>query len=757
MHSSIFVCAGVAQDRVWHRHPHGCGRVCLAIVAALLAFGGSAHGQSLANVPGVVVDYRTNASRTYFFSDPEIVVLPNGDYVASHALAGSLSNSGVSGTTSVFRSSDKGATWSSLGDLPNMLRGSLFVSGSALYLIGANKDTSGNNTQIRKSLDNGTTWTTPSGTTSGLFSSVGGPGTPTNPVVYDGRIWCGFTTSVYSAPVGSDLLNQANWTRSNAPPWNDYFGVSSPLWFEGQVMASPATGVVIMPKVRPETPPVNFTAKPPYAAVINVTSPTTTTFDPATGFVPFAGGEKKFGASHDPVSGKFYALSNPVLSLYESTTVPELVRNTGAILSSKDLYHWDVEKIFLYTSNVTQEAFQYFQFDYDGNDMVVASRTAFNIGGTMDRGHDSNLLTVHKIQNFRTAAPDQLLVADTANNQVLRYEATQYQNAPLGSFTLGTSFSGAALDKPTDLAQAANGDVYVREQGGRILRFDALGNFISTVSSAPVAFQGTQLSSIVQPASGERAWTLVGSGSWSDIRNWYYWGRPDTNEEIANFGSAALTSSTVSISEAVTMKGLRFRNDQTYTLSGSGAITIASASGTGTIAVERGAHVANVALTIGTNAVATAAAGTSLAFKQAIDLNGKELRVTGAGLLSADGLFDMHGGTLVLDGLSPFTFGATSTPTLDGVLRLDPDPSLTLTPGRTFDLLDGTAVLSGRQFQSVILPTLSGGMSWDTTSLYSTGVVIVVPEPGTGALVAAMGVIVGLGSWLRRSRRSLRE
>jgi hypothetical protein len=57
----------------------------------------------------------------------------------------------------------------------------------------------------------------------------------------------------------------------------------------------------------------------------------------------------------------------------------------------------------------------------------------------------------------------------------------------------------------------------------------------------------------------------------------------------------------------------------------------------------------------------------------------------------------------------------------------------------------------------VILPTLSGGMSWDTTSLYSTGVVIVVPEPGTGALVAAMGVIVGLGSWLRRSRRSLRE
>ena len=745
---------------VLRSHPGIVWRLCLIVGLAAPAGETLAQTANLSGVPGVVLDYRLSATRRYFFSDPEIVVLPNGDYVASHALAGVDSNSGTSGTTSLFRSSDKGATWSSLGSLPNMLRGSLFVSGSALYLIGANKDTSGNNTQIRKSLDNGSTWTTPTGTATGLFSSVGGPGTPTNPVVYGGRIWAGFTTSVYSAPVGADLLDQANWTRSDAPPWNDYFGVSGtdPLWFEGQVMASSATGVVIMSKLRPESPTSShYTAKPPYAAVINVTSPTTTTFDLATGFVPLPGGEKKFGGSYDPVSGKFYVLSNPVLAMYESGTAPELVRNTGAMLSSKDLTHWDVEKIFLYTSDVYQEGFQYFQFDYDGDDMVVASRTAFNIGGTMDRGHDSNLLSVHKIQNFRTAAPDQLLVADTANNQVLRYEATQYQNAPLGSFALGTTFSGAALDKPTDLAQAANGDVYVREQAGRILRFDALGNFISTVSSAPVAFEGTQLSSIGQPASGERVWTQAGSGNWNDIRNWYYWGRPDTKEEVANFGSAALTSSTVAINEAVTMKGVRFRSDQTYTLSGSGAITIASASGTGTIAVDRGAHVASVDLTLGTNAVATAAAGAALAFKQAFDLNGNELRVSGAGLVSADGRFDMHGGTLVLDGLSPFAFGATSTPTLDGVLRFEPDASLALTAGRTFDLLDGMAALSGRQFQSVILPTLSGGLSWDTTSLYSTGIVAVVPKSGTATLVAAMGVIVSIGYWLRSFRRNVRR
>ena len=179
---------GSGNHRVPRPHLRIVRHLCLTVAMAVVAGEILAQTANLSGVPGEVVNYQLNATRRYFFSDPEIVVLPNGDYVASHALAGRDSNSGTSGTTSLFRSSDKGATWSSLGSLSNMLRGSLFVSGSALYLIGANKDTAGNNTQIRKSLDNGSTWTTPTGTTTGLFSSVGGPGTPTNPVVYGGRI-----------------------------------------------------------------------------------------------------------------------------------------------------------------------------------------------------------------------------------------------------------------------------------------------------------------------------------------------------------------------------------------------------------------------------------------------------------------------------------------------------------------------------------------------------------------------------------------
>ena len=79
-------------------------------------------------------------------------------------------------------------------------------------------------------------------------------------------------------------------------------------------------------------------------------------------------------------------------------------------------------------------------------------------------------------------------------------------------------------------------------------------------------------------------------------------------------------------------------------------------------------------------------------------------------------------------------------------------PAGTLAAGRSFDLLDGTAYLSGQQFQSVILPPLSGGMTWDTTSLYSTGAVIVVPEPGGASLVGLLGLMLYVGHRVRRER-----
>jgi hypothetical protein len=57
--------------------------------------------------------------------------------------------------------------------------------------------------------------------------------------------------------------------------------------------------------------------------------------------------------------------------------------------------------------------------------------------------------------------------------------------------------------------------------------------------------------------------------------------------------------------------------------------------------------------------------------------------------------------------------------------------------GDSFELFDGPT--SG-SFSEVSLPALANGLSWDTDNLYTAGVVSVVPEPSTLAILGA-GVV----------------
>ncbi len=506
-------------------------------------------------MPGFKISYQASPSawdillgNDIYICDNDIVVLSNGNYIASHAYFGDGSTSDSAAITKVFRSTDKGTNWTQVAQFQPLWRASLCVRSGALYIMGPEYNGGSYNT-IRKSTDNGTTWTTPSDANSGKFESIGFAatmGTPNNPLVFSNRLYYGgggrstiFTTNM------ANLLVTTDWKQSSSistfSTWQ--VGLAGTLGTryigEGQIVASPEQGVAVLSKV------VGY----PYTAVIRCddTVGNVVRFGPDNDFAAMPGAEKKFGAMYDTVSGKFYVLSNPVLPAHANDPTwgdtPELIRNTAAVLSSRDLHNWEVEKIFLYSPNIDYEAWQYLQFDFDGNDMVVASRTAFDVGDTYKppRGHDSNLLTFHRIPNFRTHVRDHYLFADTTHNQVLRYERTQHADAPLGKFTLG-----ASLAVPKDLAQDANGDVYIRENGGRILRFDAMGNFIAIVGSSPVGFTTPQLS-IVQPPAGERSWIKSGSGNWGDLLNWYYWGRPDTTTEIATFGSAATNATTVTI------------------------------------------------------------------------------------------------------------------------------------------------------------------------------------------------------------------
>ncbi len=373
----------------------GTALACLALLPAV-----SAPAQSLADVPGVVVHHVPSPSwwqrlrgQAVYTASPSIAVLPNGDYVISSNIFGRGSGAEVSGTTFIHRSRDRGQTWQHLTTLDGMKRGSLFVLGDTLYLWGYRA--APGDILIRQSRDGGATWTEPQDETSGLLRKGKFGGTPCIPAVHADRIWIAQGGKrIMSAPTDADLLKAESWTLSRAADTE-----SGPLGpglvvTEAQVVASPRTGLVILPKVGGK----------PYTVLIRAGERPDHIRHPADAdWVPLPGGEKKFGATYDPVSETFYALSNPVDPAdAKRGWPPEMVRNTAALLSSKDLRNWRVERVFLHSPNVDYEAFQYLMFAIDGEDLVVASRTAFDVGGTKPpRGHDSNLITFHRIENFR--------------------------------------------------------------------------------------------------------------------------------------------------------------------------------------------------------------------------------------------------------------------------------------------------------------------------------------------------------------------
>ncbi len=76
--------------------------------------------------------------------------------------------------------------------------------------------------------------------------------------------------------------------------------------------------------------------------------------------------------------------------------------------------------------------------------------------------------------------------------------------------------------------------------------------------------------------------------------------------------------------------------------------------------------------------------------------------------------------------------------TLNGTLNMTLLGGFTPAAGETFDVFSGPTTGS---FTQVNMPALSNGLSWDTSSLYTTGQVAVVPEPSTFVVFLTAGVL----------------
>ncbi len=332
--------------------------------------------------------------RAVYTASPSIVVLADGGYLIACNEFGHGSTAATSGITHLYRSDDRGASWQRVATLSDMKRGSLWLHpDGSLYLLGFRA--APGDILIRRSVDGGHTWTQPQNEYSGLLRRGTFGGTPNRPAIHDDRIWFAIGgRRMISAPIEADPLQADAWTltpaaRIRGGPVGENLTIT-----EAQIVASDTIPPVLLPKVGGH----------PYTILIRSGDSPEEVRNPATeDWVQLPGGEKKFAAAWDPVSGYFIALTNPVLPQYaDSGWPPSLIRNVGALLYSRDLREWQMAHIFIRSPHVDYEAFQYFSFDFDGDDLIIASRTALQIENRKPpRGHDSNLITFHRIAGFR--------------------------------------------------------------------------------------------------------------------------------------------------------------------------------------------------------------------------------------------------------------------------------------------------------------------------------------------------------------------
>jgi hypothetical protein len=388
------------------------------------------------NGPGVVVAHETYRplsdpnKRRIYVSGPAICLLPNGHLIASYDLGGPDSGANTSGTTKILKSVDGGITWDLIATLTELMSANLFVHNDALYALGVSKSSGDVNGRakivIRKSLDNGVTWTTATSSTTGIikYDTFNGNNTtanhtaPTPIVIHNGKIWRAmenvngggawpnyFQSYMLSAPVNSDLLNSNSWTKSNYVKAIDYTNTSIGSrfqgWLEGNAVLGPNGTMTNVLRVHQDaTTEESKTSE--YAAIVDVSADGRTQSFDTNNLVSFPGGAKKFTIRYDAQSKKYWTISNYVPDEFFNIKELNNVRNTLALCHSNDLKSWTVDSIVLQDVNYSKVAFQYADWQFDGNDIVMVSRTAYDDGGIRDSNpHNANFLTFHRVENFR--------------------------------------------------------------------------------------------------------------------------------------------------------------------------------------------------------------------------------------------------------------------------------------------------------------------------------------------------------------------
>jgi hypothetical protein len=452
-----------------------------------------------AEVPGVVIDHQSAATRQYVGS-PSIVVAENGDYIATHDLFGPGSTCTTSAETRVFVSGDRGATWKQTSTFDNQFWSNLFRQGSRVYLMGTSAEYG--RIVIRVSGDNGQSWSD----VHYLTSESGYHTAPVPMAVHVGRIyrafeyhpagpWGSFQAFIMSASLQSDLSKASSWTFSNRlsfPP-----GSEGNTWLEGNAVVARDGSIVDVLRV----------ASQERAAILRLRD-NTLQFEQ---FVDLPGGAKKFTIRFDPQSKLYWSLVNPAIpGDSQSVVSPGSVRNTLALVSSPDLIQWTPRVIVLHHPDAALHGFQYVDWQFEGPDIIAVSRTAYDAPeGSAHTFHDANYLTFHRVVNFRELGSVDLAAAPIAAADVVSPEQMQKWIVSTGD---KAKLSGGVASQPMGRYANHTATLTTRSGNGEAEQHRDWSDIFVVVAGEATLLSGGHLAGARIVSDGEWRGTAVEGG-----------------------------------------------------------------------------------------------------------------------------------------------------------------------------------------------------------------------------------------------------
>lgn len=356
---------------------------------------------SMADFIGTVVNYLHPDDKQYIFSgkyicSPSITKMQNGTLIMTMDV---YEHDYPQNLSMVFASYDEGKSWTYLCDLFPCFWGRVFAVGNDLYMIATT--TEYGELQIGKSVDGGNTWTDPVIIAPKDEKFPNGYHRAPMPLLhYENKILFACETGSWEqkrfdnfivwADADKDLLEPSNWNRSEKLDLLKEIqdrGVniekrSEDIKLHGTVNYSPGAiegNLVLNPKRDKILCLMRYS---PNCAVV-LEAFTDGRAPKFINLLDFPMAHSKFVIQEK--GGIYYTLGNPYpgrarLSLYLST----------------DLQHWILYKdiVNLPSANLDKDGFQYPDFIFEGDDMLMGVRTALNGAHNF---HDSNCITFFRI------------------------------------------------------------------------------------------------------------------------------------------------------------------------------------------------------------------------------------------------------------------------------------------------------------------------------------------------------------------------